>query len=264
MKSNIEKFVQSIPYGRPLSRAKIKVNDKGEIVIYGKEKVSHVQDLNSAIRQQLFHIPQNYKDVVLSLSDSIKHKGEIIHLEEIIEEIDSLMGKIYYFRNTEVIKAKINQFEQELKDAKNILTEKQKRDITIITKVAYRANKLLEERERCEKIITTSLLNLILVFSFLDNGKIEQIKWNDFFDSVKKFRTIYVNPYRIRTQSREVRFLQYDFYSLIKNDDIEKAKKKLWQAIEKIVPIYPGELQIQINGEIIIIQDGKITIQGRG
>jgi len=259
MKSNIEKFVQTIPYGRPLSRAKIKVNDKGEIIIYGKEKVSHVQDINSVIRQQLFHILINYEGTVLSLPDSIRHKGEIIHLKEVTEEINSLIGRIYYFRNTKVIKAKINQFEQELKDVKNILTEKQKKDITIVAKVAYRADKLLEERERCEKIITTTLLNWILVFSFLDNGKIEQIKWNDFFDSVKKFRTIHANPYRIRTQSREVRFLQYDFYSLVKND-IDKAKKKLWQAIEKLVPIYPSRLEIKINDKTITIQDGKILI----
>jgi hypothetical protein len=264
MKSNLEKFVQTIPYGQSLPTSKIKINSKGEIVIYGKERVWHVQDLNAAIRQQMFHVMVSYESVILSLPNLIRHKGEIAHLKEITEEINSLIGKINYFRNTKMIKDKVNEFEKQLQDAKNILTEKQVKDLTIVTKVLRRANKLLEERKRCEKIITTILGYWIIAYSLLDTNKIGEIKWSQFFESIKKLRTIHANPYKIRTQSVEIKFLQYKFYSLIKENKIEEAKKKLWQAIEKIIPIYPSKLEIKINNKIITIQDGKIITQGRG
>lgn len=262
MKSNIEKFVQSIPYGRSFHTVKIKVNDKGEVVIYGKERIWHVQDLNAAIRQQLFHVLFHYEDAMLLKPIKIKHSGQISQMENTVQKIESLLKSMETIQNIKVLKDKVTEFENNLKNIEGILTEKEKRDISIVKKVLIRAEKLLQERERCEKIITTTLLNWILVFSFLDTNKIEEIKWNQFFESIKKLKTVHINPYRIRAQSPEVRFLQYELYSLTKND-IEKAKIKLWKAIEKIIPIYPGQLDIEIDGKKLTIKDGKI-FEGRG
>lgn len=269
MKSNIntekfvDKFVQTIPYGQPLSKAKIKVNDKGEIIIEGKEKTWYVKDLNAAIRQQLFHVLSHYEDLTILLKPiEMQHSGQISQMENTVQKIESLLKSMGTIQSITVLKDKVTEFEKNLKDIEVLLTEKEKRDVSIIRKVLIRANKLLQERERCEKIITTTLLDLILVFSFLDTNKIEEIKWNQFFESIKKLKTVHVNPYRTRTQSPEVRFLQYELYSLTKND-IEKAKIKLWKAIEKIIPIYPEQLYIEIDGKNFSIKDGKI-FKGRG
>ena len=263
MKNNLERFVQAIPYGRPLPKVKIKVNDKGEIIIYGKDKTWHVQDLNAAIRQQLFHVLFHYEDAILLKPIEMKYSGQISQMENTVQKIESLLKSMGTIQSIKVLKDKVTEFEKNLKDIEALLTEKEKRDVSIVKKVLIRAEKLLQERERCEKLITATLGHWIIVYSFLDTNKIKEVKWNQFFDSVRKIRTIYTNPYRARTQSSEVKYLQYKLYLLVKND-IEKAKKRLWRTIEKIVPIYPGELKIQINGEIMIIQDGKITTQGRG
>lgn len=261
MKSNIEKFVQTIPYGWPLSQAKIKVNDKGEIVIYGKE-TWHVKDIDAAIRQQLFHVIFHYEDAILLKPIKVEHPGQISQIENTVQKMGSLLESIETIQSIKVLKEEVTDFENNLKLVEQILTEREKKDFFIVKKVLIRAEKLLQERARCEKIITSSLCNWIIVYSALSK-KDDFIKWPFFFDSVRKLRTIHVNPYRIRTQSPQVKFLQYKLYPLVKND-AQKAKEKLWQTIETIVPIYPGELKIEINGRKMIIQNGKILTQGRG
>lgn len=260
MKSNLERFVQTIPYGRPLSQSKIKVNDKGEIVIFGKEKIWHVKDINTAIRQQLFHILFYYEDLIIKWPKKIEHKGQISKIEDNIDKIDSLLKANAALENINNLKTSISDLKNNLKKTELVLTAKEKRDLTIAKKVLSRVEKLIEEKERCDLIIRNTVIKIIEIINLLDKKDVQEIKWNEYFDVFKKLRTVYVNPYKEKTQLVIYRRLQYEMYNLIKKQNFEKAEKLLWQGLERLLSLYPGTLTAHIGEKTIKIQNGIINL----
>lgn len=254
----LERFVQAIPYGRQLSKAKMKVNHKGEIVIQGKEKTWHVKDIESAIRQQLFHVLFHYENLIIRWPKKVEHKGQIPVIEETINKVNSLIKVNATLENSN-LKKSISDLKNSLEEFKIILTEKEQKDLSIIKKVLSRAEQLVQEKERCDLIIRMAILTMIEMINALEKENVSDIKWADYFNIFKKLNTVYVNPYREKTQLTIYRKLRYNIYDLVKKQNFQKAKELLWQGLEKLLPLYPDTLTVHIGEKTIKIQNGIIN-----
>jgi len=259
MKSNIEKFVQTIPYGRPLSRAKIKVNDKGEIIIYGKDKTWHVKDIDAAIRQQLFHVIFHYEDFIMFSPVKTRYSGKISKLQNTLDKINSMIKTTGDIKIVSLI-SQFNKLKEQLDNVAASITTEELKNKEIVTGVLWRAEKLIEEKRRCVKLIMYCFETLCSLYNVLEDKDTEMIKWNVVFDSLKKIQTVHVNPYRERTKSREIKFLQYHLFPLVETN-LDTAKTKIQQAVFKLVPIYPLEIEFKLGEKSYIIQNGQVNIR---
>ena len=259
-RDKLERYVQPIPYGYPLRNAKIKVNDKGEIIIIGKTKTWHVKDIDAAIRQQLFHVAAQYEDMIVDWKKQIIHKGSISELKEAVVKINQLLnnlGKMHGLNTTQLNDEIISP----LKKLKTTLENKEVNNLEILEKVINRGFLLLEEKMRCENIIGSALSEIVNIIYYIDfePDKLQLIKWGNFFETIKKLLTIHVNPYRNRIQISLFRKkIKYEIFKNIKSGNLEKAKNILWQGIYKLIPIYPKELIFSVGKKKIKIVNGVI------
>jgi len=257
-RDKLERYVQPIPYGYPLRNAKIKVNDKGEIIIIGKTKIWHVKDIDAAIRQQLFHVASHYEDMVVNWKKKLIHKGSVSEIEKSIVKINALLNTLQNIHQLNI--SKINdEILSSLQNLKFELEKKEKEELEKLNKVMQRGFALLEEKKRCELIIRNVIVAIIELFNALDNGDVSKIKWNKYFDAFKKLNTVYVNPYRTKTQLVIYRKLRYDIYNLVKEQKFKEAKNLLWQGLEKLLPLYPDTIIINIGKKTMKINNGIIS-----
>ncbi|MGC8651028.1 MAG: hypothetical protein ACP5RX_00115 [Minisyncoccia bacterium] len=259
MKSNIETFVQTIPYGRSLHTAKLKVNSKGEVVIIGREKTWSVKDIDAAIRQQLLHVTFHYEDLIIRWPKKVEHKGKIYQVEDTVDKVNSLLKANAILENSD-LEISISNLKNNLEAVKFALTEQEKRDLSIVKKVLHRAEKLVQEKERCNLIIRNVILAIIEMINVLEKKDTSNIKWSEYFDVFKKLGTVYVNPYQEKTKLVIYRKLQYEIYDLVKKQNLEQAKKLLWQGLEKLLSLYPNTLTAHIGEKTIKIQNGIINL----
>ena len=259
-KNEHEKFVQTIPYGRPLLKSKIRVNHKGEVVIYGKQKIWHVKDIDAAIRQQLFHVLFHYEDAIL-LKPRVKHSGEISRMENIIQSIGSLLKSVGTIQDVKSLKDKIVEFKNNLQNMELVLTNRERQEMTIVKKILTRAEHLMSEKNRCNKIILDTLNILLNLVDKINTKQLENFCWNDYFTCLKNIKTITVNPYKQKTQLRLFKKLQYEIYGMIKIGKENIAQKLLWNGIEKLIPLSPVKLPIRINEQKFTIENGKIILK---
>lgn len=255
-----ERVIQPIPYNSIISKAKIRVNENGQVVIVSGERLVHIKDLNAAIRQQLLYVAGYYENLIFSSPQPLEKKGLLDILRNDLEKI-RLSAKS--LSEVQTLKKQTLELKRRLGKIRWQLQKEEQEALKVYLAVLSRVELLLEERQRCENIIYLALLSWLLVYNQLIEGRIKEIKWSDFFESVKKIKTIYVNPYRERTQSKEVLFLEYGLYQLaVKEKDLAKAQKKLWEAIKKILPVFPSSLTLIIGGRQWKIENGKVEKAG--
>ena len=237
-----------------MPKAKIAINEQGQVVIRtGRpERLIHIKDLNAAIRQQLLHIAGHYKEILFLSPLLAQHSGLI---EILTRDMSKLNQTANLLATVSSLSQSIEQLEQEIKKIKGRIALEKRREMKIVKVALSRAEDLLRERQRCENLISLSLTNWFVVYNQLIKG--EEIKWSEFFESVQKIQTIKVNPYRERTQSSVVKFLQYNLYPLAKKDKKEAARK-LWLAVKKLLPIYPYTITFRIGQKQWEIINGKI------
>ena len=241
-----------------MPKAKIAINEQGQVVIRTSrpERLIHIKDLNAAIRQQLLHIAGHYKEILFLSPLLAQHSGLIEILTRDMSKLNqtaNLLATVSTLSST--LRQSIEQLEQEIKKIKGRIALEKRKQMKIVEVALSRAEDLLRERQRCENIISLSLANWFIVYNQLIKG--EEIKWSEFFESVQKIQTIRVNPYRERTQSSVVKFLQYNLYPLAKKDKKEAARK-LWLAVKKLLPIYPYTITFRIGQKQWEIINGKI------
>jgi len=254
----LESYVQTIPYGKLLHNSNIKVNNRGEIVIIGKTKTWHVKDIDAAIRQQLFHVASQYEDMIVNWKKQMIHKGSVSEIEKSIVKINELLNTLQNIHQLDI--SKINdEILSSLQNIKFELEKKEKEELEKLNKVMQRGFALLEEKKRCELIIRNAIVVIIELFNALDNRDVSKIKWNKYFDALKKLNTVYVNPYRTKTQLVIYRKLRYDIYNLVKEQKLKEVKNLLWQGLEKLLPLYSDTIIINIGTKTMKINNGIIS-----
>ncbi|MGB9763013.1 MAG: hypothetical protein ACPLW7_03255 [Minisyncoccia bacterium] len=255
--NKIEVFVQAIPYGKPLRTSKMKVNNKGEVIIIGKEKTWTVKDIDAAIRQQLFHVIFHYEDFIMSSPIKNQYPGEISKLKTTLDKINEII-KITGDIKIVSLASQFNKLKEQLDNVAASITAEELKNKEIVARVLWRAEKLIEEKQRCETLIISCFDTLCSLYNALESKDMERIKWNIVFDSLKKIQTVHVNPYRERTKSREVQFLQYGLFPLA-TTNIDKAKSKIQQAIFKLIPIYPLDIEFRLGDKTYKIKNGQVS-----
>jgi len=258
------RFVQAIPFGRPLGSAKIKVDENGDIWIFGPEKNWHLKDIYSAIRQQLLHVLWKYSDVLITAPLQVLKKSKKDEYEDILKSLKSLIEKIQLQNNKQLGEVYV-EFLKESGILVGKIKEIIEKNEQIALGVSTRINYLIGEQKRCEEKINAALENWLAIYEILSEKPKEKytIKWHDFFYRTRVLQTLKVNPFRERIQSKEVKFLQYNFYTLVRADLIEEAKGQIFRAIEKVIPLYSKEIDFdfkieRIKKEGYKIQGGKL------
>jgi len=251
--------VQPIPFGTQFTKfTKIVVTNLGNIYVLDRretksrlpdlkeEKKSHTLTIEDAISQQ-GDILSHYLNTEIG---KLKHKGQISKLEQFKEGLDSLLesAKIHNHDLEQIFGASKEKLDEILEKQKNIVE-------AVLKRMEY----LIEERDRCERIIgqTMNIWSTIglRLCKLPPEGQLKSlskkdydylitilnIPWNDFFSLMKQTETVRVNPYRERTQSLEVKSLG-KLYKLIKERKINEAIDDLFKAIQKTKRICPKEL----------------------
>lgn len=266
-------IVQKIPPNR--SQSKMGVNEKGKIVIQNYEgKIKVVSDIDKAIRQQAIYIPLNYRDALVTFinSFSIRHTGQITTMNDIMGNIDNLKATLEDLGKKEQLQDNIKKLQNDFQDIKEILPDMIKKQLNIVFTVQQRALLLIEEKERCEKIIDSAIEIFAQTYKHLTESYPEMIRWTDVFKALKALDTVKVNPFKERVQNRTIQILKgkgkdkQSLFKVLRKGDVKLAKKRLWQALLKILPIYSSRCAIEINGTMFILEKGSIkigTAQGR-
>lgn len=253
----LERFVQAIPYGRPLRSSKMKVNSKGEVIIIGKEKTWTVKDIDAAIRQQLFHVIFHYEDFLMFSPIKTQYPGKISKLQNTLDKVNSMIKTTGDIKIVSLA-SQFNKLKEQLNNVASSLAAEEFKSKEIVTAVLWRAEKLIEEKRRCIRIIMYCFETLCSLYNILECKDTEKIKWGVVFDSLKKIQTVHVNPYRERTKSREIKFLQYNLFPIVETN-LDTAKTKIQQAIFKLIPIYPLDIEFKLGGKWYKITNGQIS-----
>ncbi|NMB92143.1 MAG: hypothetical protein GYA31_00765 [Parcubacteria group bacterium] len=252
-----EAFVQAIPYGRSLRTVKMKVDTKGEVVIIGKEKTWRVKDIDAAIRQQLFHVIFHYEDFIMFSPIKNQYPGKISKLRNTLDKINSMIKTTGDIKIVSLA-SQFDKLKEQLNSVAASITAQEVKSKEIVAGVLWRAQKLIEEKQRCVRLIMYCFETLCSLYNTLESKDTKKIKWNVVFDSLKKIQTVHVNPYRERTRSREIKFLQYNLFPLVETN-LDTAKTKIQQAIFKLIPIYPLDIEFKLGDKTYRIKNGQIS-----
>ena len=266
------RYVQPIPFGVMIRAANIRIDNEGRIWI-GKRRKQCLKDIHSAIRQQLY-ILSHYKGILLNLTHyyhnifSLSHSGMIENIAIIIREISEIQGMIEDMQKTKnvILKQKINDFLVSAIELEAAIEKERNRISQIEKGVLNRLNHLKQEQKRCEKIIVFNVKNWFYIYKILTETPKEKwrIKWSDFFYGLRSIKTLVANPYRERVFSKEIQRLSGTpeapgVFRLIKQEKkYSLARKVLWRAILKLLPLYPEEMRWVVGGNTFVIREGKI------
>ncbi len=263
------RFVQPIPFGIMMRAANILIDDKGRIWV-GKRKKQCLKDIHSAIRQQLY-ILSHYKGILLELNNHlnfVSQVGKIKNITNILNTISETQGVIEDIQKTKntILAQKINDFLVSAIELEVALQKEKNRIGQIVKVVQTRLKHLLEEQIRSEKIISFNIETWVHIYKILTETPQEKwrIKWSDFFYGLRSIKTLVANPYRERVFSKEIQRLSGTpeapgVFRLIKQEKkYSLARKVLWRAILKLLPLYPEETRWVIGGNTFVIREGKI------
>jgi len=260
-------IVQKIPPNSKTSR--MGVNEKGEIVIKNYEgKTETVPELDSAIRQQALHIPMSYLDtlVIFENSFSIEHPGKVSIMTNIIKGVTDLTSILGNIEGLKQLKSNIKTLERDFIKIRTILPEEIQKDFDIVFWVQKRALELMEEEERCEKIINYSFEVFAQTYKCLLESSQNLVEWPKIFKALSALNTVKANPFKKRVQDRTIKILsgrgkdKRRLYELVKKGDVKLAKHRVWQAFLMLLPIYSSIFMIELNGTKFIIEKGSIKI----
>jgi len=125
----------------------------------------------------------------------------------------------------------------------------------------------MKEKERCERIINSSVEIFALTYKYLSESHSELIYWPNIFKTLSALNTIKVNPYKERTKDRTVQILKGKgrngkrVFDLANAGEVKLAKRRVWKTFLKLLPIYSSVMELDINGTTFLIEKGSIKIQ---
>jgi len=274
-------IVQKIPPNS--KKSKMGVNENGKIIIpRHKGKPEIVAGIEEALRQQGIHIPSSYMDTIIDFGNSlsIERAGEVNKLYALVMDIENIKKSLETIDTKEIQDTK-QKLITDFKEVQKIIPERIKRDIDIILAVQTRTAILLEEKNRCEKIVNLAVKRFGEAYKYFvefDNNKKAKISWSDIIQSLKSLKTVKVNPFRERTWDRRIKILRGEgkekknIYDIYKEGDIKLCKKRIWEAIAALIPVYTSKCEIHLKVKnietTIILEKGSVKVifpgQGRG